>query len=113
MDNKDIKDLPTESSDYLIIHPHIDRYFDNIEIVDGLLYKGLTPKGEYTIKICNLTRPELLSERAKSFIMQEQEPDTYSKLLMAYSQNYKWIGNLVKLLKEIENMMKMIKGKAE
>lgn len=54
LDNKDIKDLPTESSDYLIIHPHIDRYFDNIEIVDGLLYKGLTPKGEYTIKICNL-----------------------------------------------------------
>lgn len=45
--------------------------------------------------------------------MQEQEPDTYSKLLMAYSQNYKWIGDLDKLLKEIENMMKMIEGKAE
>ena len=108
MDNTDITDLPTESSDYLIIHPHIDRYFDNIEIIDGLLYKGLTQKGENTIKICNLTRPELLSERAKLFIMQEQEPDTYSKLLMAYSQNYKWIGDLDKLLKEIENIMMMI-----
>lgn len=113
LDNTDITDLPTESSDYLIIHPHIDRYFDNIEIVDGLLYKGLTPKGEYTIKICNLTRPELLSERAKSFIMQEQEPDTYSKLLMAYSQNYIWIGDMDKLLDEIKKLMKMLEGKAE
>ena len=76
LENKEIADLATESSDYLIIHPHIDRYFDNIEIVDGLLYKGLTKKGEYTIKLCNLTRPELLSERARVFIQQEQKPDS-------------------------------------
>lgn len=110
LDNKDMTDFPKESSDYLIIHPHIDRYFDNIEIVDGLLYKGLTPKGEYTIKICNLTRPELLSERAKSFIMQEQEPDSYSKLLMTYSQNYLWIGDMGELLDEIKDMMMTIDG---
>lgn len=108
--NTDITDLPTESSDYLIIHPHIDRYFDNIEIVDGLLYKGLTSKGEYTIKICNLTRPELLSERAKLFIMKEQEPDSYSKLLMTYSQNYLWIGDMGELLDKIEDMMMTIDG---
>ena len=108
--NKDITDLPTESSDYLIIHPHIDRYFDNIEIIDGLLYKGLTQKGENTIKICNLTRPELLSERAKLFIMKEQEPDSYSKLLMTYSQNYLWIGDMDELLDKIKDMMMTIDG---
>ena len=91
-----------------IIHPHIDRYFDNIEIVDDLLYKGLTPKGEYTIKICNLTRPELLSERAKLFILKEQEPDSYSMLLMTYSQNYIWIGDMVELLDEIKKLMNMM-----
>lgn len=111
--NTDITDLPTESSDYLIIHPHIDRYFDNIEIVDGLLYKGLTKKGEYTIKLCNLTRPELLSERARVFIQQEQEPDSYSKLLITYIHNFRWIGDMDNLLDEIKNLMNMLEGKAE
>lgn len=113
MDNTDITDLPTESSDYLIIHPHIDRYFDNIEIVDGLLYKGLTKKGEYTIKLCNLTRPELLSERARVFIQQEQEPDSYSKLLITYIHNFRWIGDMDNLLDEIKNLMNMLEGKTE
>lgn len=113
LDNTDITDLPAESSDYLIIHPHIDRYFDNIEIVDGLLYKGLTKKGEYTIKLCNLTRPELLSERARVFIQQEQEPDSYSKLLITYIHNSRWIGDMDKLLDEIKKMMNMLEGKAE
>lgn len=113
LDNTDITDLPTESSDYLIIHPHIDRYFDNIEIVDGLLYKGLTKKGEYTIKLCNLTRPELLSERARVFIQQEQEPDSYSKLLITYIHNFRWIGDMDNLLDEIKNLMNMLEGKAE
>ena len=113
LENKDIADLPTESSDYLIIHPHIDRYFDNIEIVDGLLYKGLTQKGEYTIKLCNLTRPELLSERARIFIQQEQEPDSYSKLLITYINNSRWIGNMNNLLDEIKKLMNMLEGKAE
>ena len=113
LDNTDITDLPTESSDYLIIHPHLDRYFDNIEIVDGLLYKGLTKKGEYTIKLCNLTRPELLSERARVFIQQEQEPDSYSKLLITYIHNFRWIGDMDNLLDEIKNLMNMLEGKAE
>ena len=113
LDNTDITDLPTESSDYLIIHPHVDRYFDNIEIVDGLLYKGLTKKGEYTIKLCNLTRPELLSERARVFIQQEQEPDSYSKLLITYIHNFGWIGDMDNLLDEIKNLMNMLEGKAE
>ena len=113
LENKEIADLPTGSSDYLIIHTHIDRYFDNIEIVDGLLYKGLTKKGEYTIKLCNLTRPELLSERARIFIQQEQEPDSYSKLLITYIHNSRWIGDMNNLLDEIKNLMKMLEGEAE
>lgn len=113
LDNTDITDLPTESSDYLIIHPHLDRYFDNIEIVDGLLYKGLTKKGEYTIKLCNLTRSELLSERARVFIQQEQEPDSYSKLLITYIHNSRWIGDMDKLLDEIKKLMNILEGKAE
>lgn len=45
--------------------------------------------------------------------MQEQEPDTYSKLVMAYSQNYIWIDDMDKLLDEIKILMNMLESKAE
>ena len=108
LSNKNATFLPTDSSGYIIIHPHYDRYFDHIEIVDGLLYKGLTPKGTKTIEICNLTRIGLLSERAKQLITKEQEKFRYSKLLITYTQNYTWIPNMDELLKEIQELMERL-----
>lgn len=108
LSNQDTTILPTESSGYIIIHPHYDRYFDHIEIVDGLLYKGLTPKGTKTIEICNLTRIGLLTERAKQLITKEQEKFRYSKLLITYTQNSMWIADTDKLLKEIQELMERL-----
>lgn len=108
LSDKNTKSLPTESSGYLIIHPHIDRYFEHIEIVDGLLYKGLTSKGVKTIELCNLTRIGLLSERAKLLITKDQENYRYSKLLITYTQNYMWIANMDELLKEVQELMESL-----
>lgn len=108
LSNKNVTILPTDSSGYLIIHPHIDHYFEHIEIVDGLLYKGLTPKGTKTIELCNLTRIGLLSERAKLLIMNDQENFHYSKLLITYTQNSMWIGDMGVLLKEIQELMERL-----
>lgn len=55
----------------------------------------------------------MLSERARVFIQQEQEPDSYSKLLITYIHNSRWIGDMDKLLDEIKKMMNMLEGKAE
>lgn len=108
LSNKNTTILPTDSSGYIIIHPYYDRYFDHIEIVDGLLYKGLTPKGTKTIEICNLTRIGLLSERAKQLITKDQENFHYSRLLITYSQNFKWIADTDKLLKEIQELIESL-----
>lgn len=108
LSNKNTTILPTDSSGYIIIHPHYDRYFEHIEIVDGLLYKGLTPKGTKTIEMCNLTRIGLLSERAKLLITKDQENFHYSKLLITYMQNYTWIPNMDKLLKDIQELMESL-----
>lgn len=108
LSDKNTKSLPTDSSGYLIIHPHFDRYFEHIEIVDGLLYKGLTPKGVKTIELGNLTRIGLLTERAKLLIMKDQENFHYSNLLITYTQNYMWIANMDELLKEIQELMERL-----
>ncbi len=104
----DYSKLPLSSSDYVIIHPHFDKYFDNIQIVDNLLYVGLTKKGINTIEICNLMRPELLLERAKNFIKSEQYDGAYSKLLIMYYQNLQFIGDFDGLLKKIEELVELL-----
>lgn len=108
LSDKNTKSLPTDSSGYLIIHPHFDRYFEHIEIVDGLLYKGLTSKGVKTIEICNLTRVDLLVERAKQLIQKDNEQNPYSKLMITYTLNSMWIENMDKLLKEIQELMERL-----
>lgn len=103
-----IGELPHTSSDYLIVHPHIDNYFEHIEIIDGLLYKGLTPKGVKTIEICNLTRTELLAERAKNHIKSEQAEGSYAKMLI--SNNPQLVENMNDLLGRIQKTMQLLNG---
>lgn len=49
--------LPRNSGQYMIIHPHIDEYNDFILVVKaGLYYVALGEKGRKTIEICGLNR---------------------------------------------------------
>lgn len=106
LSSENYTNLPSNSSDYLIVHPHLDNYFEHIQIVDGLLYKGLTKKGKFTIKTCNLTRVGLLTERAKLLITKEQPPFSYSQIFITCTMNPQCIGNLDELLEEIRKLLK-------
>lgn len=103
-----IEKLPHHSTDYLIVHPHIDNYFEHIEIVDGLLYKGLTTKGKKTIEICNLTRIELLAERAKNFIKSEQTENSYAKILITYTLNSELVANMDELQERVKETLQLL-----
>lgn len=96
--------LPTETSEYIIVHPHKDRYSEHIEIIDGLLYKGLTGKGARTIEICNLTRVGLLSERAKNIIKNEHG-GAFAKLMNVCSCNPFLISNMDELIESIKELI--------
>lgn len=56
---------PTDSKDFLIVNPFLDKYSDHIELKDGIIYIGKTKKGRFTIDTCQLFRPDLALERAK------------------------------------------------
>lgn len=48
---------PNKSTSYLIVHPHLDTYSDNILVIkEGFYYVALKPKGERTIELCKLNR---------------------------------------------------------
>jgi len=74
--------LPRKSTAYLLVHPHIDRYSKHINIIDGILYEGLTKKGRETIRICELDRYELAAERAEDKIKEEKTLDEQALLAL-------------------------------
>lgn len=49
------KTFPTKSSDYIIVHPHFDKYDEHIRWY-GDVCRPFSKKGEKTISICRLTR---------------------------------------------------------
>lgn len=73
--------LPQQSGDYIFVHPHIDAYSQHINILDDILYEGLTDKGKETIRICKLDRYELAADRAEDKIKAEKTLD--EKALLA------------------------------
>ena len=74
------------SSDYKIVHPHLDQYSQHINIIDDILYEGLTDKGRETIKICSLDRYELAADRAEDKIKEEKSLDERAILSLADHQ---------------------------
>lgn len=55
--NKQRKTLPTETGDYLIIHPHLDDYSKHMKILkSSLFFIPLDSKGKETIEVCGLLR---------------------------------------------------------
>ncbi len=73
---------PTDSKDFLIVNPFLDKYSDHIELKDGIIYVGRTKKGRFTIDTCKLYRPDLALERAKER-MEKENPDSVRSQLLS------------------------------
>lgn len=70
-----VKALPLDSDSYTIIHPHIDKYSEHINIIQDIFYEGLSDKGKETIRICELDRYELAADRAEDKIKEDKSLD--------------------------------------
>ena len=71
--NKSLKDMsvpdyPKDGGSFLFVNPYFDRYSEHIEIKNGILYHGITPKGIYTVDKCHLNRMNLTIARAENVI---------------------------------------------
>lgn len=98
--------LPKLSDDYLIVHPYLDKYSQHIELVDDILYKGVTEKGKYTIKVCELNRFMLAAERVEQKIIHDAK--FYIKFMLAMVDDNHRI-----LVDNIEKFIEYIKERIE
>ena len=108
--NNSVTDLPTTSDQYLLIHPHLDKYSDNIELVDGILYKGITDKGVHTIYLCELDRYELAAARASEVLKKDADSITRFLLLVSDANNKKLLNNLDSFVEKIKERAKKYKA---
>lgn len=97
--------LPRSSSDYKWIHPYLDIYSEHIELVDGVLYRGKTKKGKYTIWLCGLDRYQVAAERADVLISRNVNNYVRIMLLISNPDNAQYVKNIDVLKERIERMI--------
>lgn len=64
--------FPYNSSDYLIIHPHFDNYFKEIEIINDIFIKSKGAKGDWTIEHCELYTIEKAKDKIYDLMLTKQ-----------------------------------------
>lgn len=79
--DQNVKTYPTSGDGFKIIHPLYDKYSDHIELVGGILYRGKTDKGIFTINTCHLYRVELAEERANQKMYCENKGNVVAELV--------------------------------
>ena len=72
---------PNVGDGFKIIHPLYDRYSDHIELLGGVLYRGKTDKGVFTIEKCHLHRVGLAEERADQKMYMENKGSIIAELI--------------------------------
>lgn len=56
--------LPDKPASYRWVHPHLDEYSANIQIMKGWIFAGKTPKGRRTVRGTNLNALSEIERRA-------------------------------------------------
>ncbi len=79
--NPRTKTYPKASNGFKIIHPLHDKYSDHIELLGGILYKGKTEKGIFTIETCHLYRVELAEERVDQKTYEQNRGNIVAELI--------------------------------
>lgn len=107
--DESVKDMPHDTKAYKMIHPHLDKYSDNIEFVGDILYRGISDKGKYTIGLCELNRYEVAAARAMELIKQGVIDETRTILLLSDKENQDLIDKLDVFLEDIKNRIRIYK----
>lgn len=106
--------LPDDSSEYIIIHPHRDKYSKHIQIIDDIIYKGISDKGKKTIEICNLDRYELAVDRAEEKMIKEGTVDEKILYGLIKSDESSMVDDVDKFMERIKNICRQyIEGRCD
>ena len=107
--NPRTKTYPKKSSGFKIIHPLYDRYSDHIELLGGILYRGKTDKGKFTIDTCHLYRVELAEERARQKMYEENKGNIVVELVHLVTLSDQYVDNPKEFLDYIKRIVNKYK----
>lgn len=79
--NPRTKIYPKSGDGFKIIHPLCDKFSEHIELVGGIMYRGKTEKGVFTINTCHLYRVGLAEERADQKMYSENKGNIIAELV--------------------------------
>ena len=100
---------PTTSAGFKIIHPLYDKFSDHIELVGGVLYKGKTPKGVFTINTCHLYRADLAEERVDMKMLADNKGNIIAELIGLSKLPDLYVDEKDKLLQYVEKLVNKYK----
>lgn len=103
------KEYPKTGAGFKIIHPMYDRYSDNIELVGGILYRGKTEKGVFTINTCHLYRVDLAEERADMLMRNQHKANIIAQVISLASNSGPYVDDGDKLVKHIQKLVQKYK----
>lgn len=111
LDNPQTRTYPITSNGFKIIHPLYDRYSDHIELIGGILYKGKTKKGKFTIDTCHLYRVELAEERVDQKMYTQNEGSIIADLVQLTILPNVYVDRKEEFLQYVKSIVKEYKQK--
>lgn len=111
--NPRTKIYPKDSKGFKIIHPLYDKYSDHIELLEGILYKGKTKKGIFTIKTCKLYRVRLAEERVDLKMYEKNKGDIIAELIHILTLQDLYVDDEKELIQYITDIVQRYKQKHE
>ncbi len=100
-----IKTYPKDGNGFKIIHPLYDKYSTHIELLGGVLYRGKTDKGIFTINTYHLYRVELAEERADQRMYKENKGSIIAELVYLTTLPNQYVDNQEEFIKYIKDIV--------
>lgn len=101
-----IKTYPKVGKEFKIIHPLYDKYSDHIELLGGVLYRGKTEKGVFTINTCHLYRVGLAEERADQIMYEKNKDSIIAELINLTKLSGQYVDNQEKFIEFVKDIIK-------
>ena len=101
---------PNVGDGFKIIHPLYDRYSDHIELLGGVLYRGKTDKGIFTIEKCHLYRVGLAEERADQKMYVDNKGNIIAELVHLATISNHYIDDQDDVLCYVKNIVEEYKS---
>ncbi len=107
--NPKTKNYPKVGNGFKIIHPLYDKYSDHIELVGGILYRGKTAKGVFTINTCHLYRIGLAEERVDQMMFEENKGNIIAELVRLTTLPEQYVDEKDEFLQYVTNIVNKYK----